>query len=290
MSLAVPATAPEPLGLPDETGAGLNALHVDAFITTIIFSICLHVLLSLIGAYRFAEPPPAYQRARDLPHINAELVPPQPQAAEAIGEAQKAAEAKLPPVDAKLVNSMIADAGKTLLACRNCTLAGANFNKAYLRLASLQDADLRKAQLTRADLTGTRLARANLEGADLSHANAAGIDLTGANLKGADLSHARLDAALVENADFTGAKLVGANLRLIEYVKGVKFRDVDATGAIFRYASLRGVDFRGANLSGADFTRAWGLSNEQLALACGDDKTRLPDGLVIPTCRKADGE
>jgi hypothetical protein len=78
--------------------------------------------------------------------------------------------------------------------------------------------------------------------------------------------------------------LIGADLRLIEYVKGLKFRDVDATGAIFRYAHLRDVDFSGANLSGADFFRAVGLSTEQLAFACGDDKTRLPEGVMIARC------
>lgn len=284
MSLALPLHAPAPLNPPDEAAG----LHLDAFITTVVFSVCLHVLLTLIGAYRFAEPPPQWQRARDLPAIDAELVPPQPQTAEAIGEAMKKAEEQLPAVDAKLVNSLKADAFKTLLACRGCTLAGANFNGSYLRLASLQHADLRKAQLAGAELTGTLLAYADLEGANLKGANAAGVDLRGANLKGADLSHARLDAAMLTDTDFTGAKLVGANFRVVELVKGLKFRDTDLTGAIFRYAFLRGVDFRGANLSGADFTRAFGLSNEQLALACGDEKTKLPEGLTIPMCKKAE--
>lgn len=282
MSHPFPANAPEPLGLPDGARAG-----IDAFMTAVVLSVCFHVLLSLVGASRFAAPPPAWQRPADPPHVDAELVPPPPRPVETIaGEAASAPDEMLPPVDTALVGAMIADSGKILLTCRKCTLAGANFDKAYLRLASLQGADMRKAKLSHADLTGTRLAGAKLAGSDLSHANGAGIDLTGADLRGADLSHTRLDAALVEGADFTGAKLVGANLRLIEYVKGLKLRDVDATGAIFRYAFLRGVDFMGANLSGADFTRAWGLSNEQLALACGDEKTKLPEGLVIPKCRK----
>jgi hypothetical protein len=282
MSLAVPAFAPEPLNPPDETAG----LHLDAFITTVAFSVCLHVLLTLIGAYRFAEPPPQWQRARDLPAIEAELVPPPPQPTEAIGEAMKQAEEKLPPVDGKLVNSLKADAFKTLLTCRGCTLAGANFNGSFLRLASLQGADMRQAKLAGAELSGTLLTRANLEGADMRGANASGADLRGANLKRADLSHAHVDAAMLMDTDFTGAKLVGADFRAIELVKGLTFRDADLTDAGFRYAFLRGVDFRGAKLSGADFTRAFGLSNEQLALACGDEKTKLPDGLKIPMCRK----
>ncbi|MFZ3033351.1 MAG: pentapeptide repeat-containing protein [Parvibaculum sp.] len=282
MSLAIPDHAPEPIALPEVTEAGL-----DAFVTTIILAACFHILLGLFGAYRFAEPPPAWKNPRPpLPAIEAELVPAPPQPAEAIGEALKEAEEELPPVDAKLVNSLKADAFKTLLTCRNCTLAGTNFTGSYLRLASLQHADLRKAKLVGAELTGTLLSYANLEGADLRGANAAGVDLRGANLKGADLSYARLDAALVTNADFTGAKLVGANFRVIEFVDGLTFRDADARHAIFRFAYLQKVDFRGADLSGADFTRAWGLTNTQLALACGDEKTKLPEGLHIPMCPK----
>ncbi|HEY4345381.1 MAG TPA: pentapeptide repeat-containing protein [Parvibaculum sp.] len=282
MSLALPLHAPAPLIAAED-----GSQHLDAFITTVAFSLCLHVLLTLVGAYRFAEPPPQWQRARDLPAIEAELVPP-PQPAEAIGEAMKKAEEKLPPVDGKLVSSLKADAFKTLLTCRGCTLAGANFNGSFLRLASLQHADLRKIKLVGAELSGTLLTYANLEGADMRGANAAGADMRGANLKGADLSYARVDAAMLMDTDFTGAKLVGADFRAIELVKGLRFRDADLTDASFRYAFLRGVDFRGANLSGADFTRAFGLSNEQLALACGDEKTKLPDGLKIPMCKKAE--
>jgi uncharacterized protein YjbI with pentapeptide repeats len=93
---------------------------------------------------------------------------------------------------------------------------------------------------------------------------------------------------MLTDTDFTGAKLVGANFRVVEMVKGLTLRDADARGAIFRHAFLRGLDFRGANLSGADFTRAYGLTNEQLALACGDEKTRLPDDLHIPMCKTED--
>ncbi|MES1990567.1 MAG: pentapeptide repeat-containing protein [Pseudomonadota bacterium] len=286
MSLALPSTMPEPLVREDATEGGL-----DTVITTAILSLCFHILLTLYGAQRFSEPPPAWKNPRVLPNIEAELVPPPPPTpAEAIGEAQKAAEDKLPPVNEKLVGAMKADAFKTLLTCRGCTLAGANFDGSYLRLASLQGADLRKVHMAGAELSGTLMNGANLEGADLRGANAAGANLIGANLKRADLSYARLDAALLFNADFTDAKLVGTNFRVIEFVKGMTFRNADARKAIFRHAFLGGVDFRGANLQGADFTKAWGLTNEQLALACGDAKTKLPEGLRIPTCsQKADG-
>ena len=282
MSLALPSTMPEPLAREEATESGL-----DAFITMAILSLCFHLLLTLYGAQRFSEPPAQWKNPKTLPSIEAELVPPPPPTpAEAIGEALKAAEDKLPPVNEKLVGSMKADAFKTLLTCRGCTLAGANFNGSYLRLASLQGADLRKVQMAGAELSGTLMNGANLEGADMRGASAAGVNLIGANLKGADLSYARLDAALLFDADFTDAKLVGANFRVIEFVKGMTFRNADARKAIFRHAFLGGVDFRGTKLQGADFTKAWGLTNEQLALACGDATTKLPEGLVIPTCKE----
>jgi len=90
----------------------------------------------------------------------------------------------------------------------------------------------------------------------------------------------------MSGADFTGANLSGANLRMLEYVKGTKFTNVNARNAIFRHAYLTRVDFTGADLSGADFTRSKGLTNEQLARACGDDKTILPPGLTIPDCSR----
>jgi uncharacterized protein YjbI with pentapeptide repeats len=283
MSLALPVETPAPLVVEEASEGGL-----DAFVTTVILSLCFHALLSLYGAYRYAEPPAQWKNPRIWPVLEAELVQPPDAPAETIGEALKAAEEKLPPVDEKLVSTLKADAFKTLLRCRGCTLAGTNFNGSYLRLASLQGADMRQAKMRGADLTGTLLARANLEGADMYGANAAGVDLRGANLKGADLSYARLDAAMLTDTNFTGAKLVGANFRVVEMVKGLTLRDADARGAIFRHAFLRGVDFRGANLSGADFTRAYGLTNEQLALACGDEKTKLPDDLHIPMCKTED--
>ncbi|MBI1261008.1 MAG: hypothetical protein GC184_04725 [Rhizobiales bacterium] len=281
MSLVVPAPMSEIPALHTAEKAGLRL-----FLGTLAVSFLFHLLLVMTGQTHLESILPPLLQKTDPPAIMAEIVPPPPQAEEAIGElrAPDSPPDALPPVDTALVNGMKAESGKKLIACRKCTLAGADFKKAYLRLASFQGSDMRQANLAGADLTGGRFSRANLEGANLSGADASGIDLRGANLKKANLSYTRLDAALLHNADLTGAILMGANLRLIEWVDNLKLRDVDARGAIFRYASLNGVDFTGANLSGADFTRAKGLTNAQLALACGDEKTKLPDGLRIPMC------
>lgn len=188
-----------------------------------------------------------------------------------------------PAVEA-LATKIKAEQFKIIVNCERCNLAGADFDGQFLRLAALERADLTGARLRDADLTGIHLTRAKLAGADFSGSNMAGAVLTNADLRGAKLIDTRLDAVRVHGADFTGANIQRANFRLLEYVKGLTFAGADARGTIFRHAFLGGVDFAGADLRGADFTRATGLTNAQLARACGDDTTILPPGLSIPRC------
>jgi uncharacterized protein YjbI with pentapeptide repeats len=104
-----------------------------------------------------------------------------------------------------------------------------------------------------ADLSRQCLTNGNLEGANFDHAVARAMCLGFANLAGAtfrdtDLSGSNLEHAKLDNADFTGARLTVANIR------------------------------------GADFSRAKGLIQRQLDLACGDSATKLPRGLHVNLC------
>lgn len=177
---------------------------------------------------------------------------------------------------------------KIIINCEKCNLRGANLDGSFLRLAAFQRTDLTGAKLRGSDMTGIHLTRAKLDGADLSGSNLAGSDLTRASFRNAVLRNARLDAVRVHNADFTGADLRGANLRILEFVNGLSLRNVDARGARFDHAWLARVDISGADFRGANFTRVSGLTNEQLATACGDATTILPEGLRIPDCNKPD--
>ena len=61
-----------------------------------------------------------------------------------------------------------------------------------------------------------------------------------------------------------------------------------ARADLFR-ATLVGADLSGATLSGADLpwanlSKALGLAQEQLDAACGNDETKLPEGLTIKPC------
>jgi uncharacterized protein YjbI with pentapeptide repeats len=55
-------------------------------------------------------------------------------------------------------------------------------------------------------------------------------------------------------------------------------------GADLRRADLQGADLRRADLQGANLKEAELLTQQQLDKACGDEETKLSEGLTIETC------
>jgi Pentapeptide repeats (8 copies) len=126
---------------------------------------------------------------------------------------------------------------------------------AAVEIAQVKGADLEGRNLRAADASGAFLVKAKLARADLRDALLWQADLRGADLRDADLRDANLG-----DADLRGADLLGADLTS---------------------ADLLGADLTSADLTGTDF---YGLTQAQLDGACGDDKTKLPQGLTIRTC------
>jgi hypothetical protein len=135
------------------------------------------------------------------------------------------------------------------------SLAAAPLQKAWLAYIDLRGADLHNA-----DLQGTYLENANLQGADLREANLRGAILANTDLRYANLYRADLQGVGLLGTHLQGAFLVGANLQ----------------GAVFKGTDLQNVDFGGADLRGAE------LDQEQLDAAGGNERTKLPEGLVRP--------
>ena len=82
-----------------------------------------------------------------------------------------------------------------------------NFRGVYMRGANLEHASMRSA-----DLRGADLSNANLSNADFSNANLEGATLVGAELRGAvfksvNLTEANLTDAIIDNTDFSDAKI-----------------------------------------------------------------------------------
>jgi uncharacterized protein YjbI with pentapeptide repeats len=123
------------------------------------------------------------------------------------------------------------------------------------------------------------------------------VDLSYKELEGRDLSKSRLRQAELSLATFDGSKLSGANLS-VSNAYGARFARTDFSGADlsnstlvgswFGSAVMTGADLRGANLSGSYLFTAKGLTQDQLSGACGDESTKLPEGLTIPLCPGAE--
>ena len=80
------------------------------------------------------------------------------------------------------------------------------------------------------------------------------------------------------DTDCSGCNLSDASFR------NTDLSHVDFSGAILRNADLTGAKLAAANISGADLSTAKGLTQVQLAAACGDAATKLPHRLTVRFC------
>ncbi len=133
------------------------------------------------------------------------------------------------------------------------------------------------------DLSGRLMAGARLTNSVFNRA-----DFSNAVLTRADASRSQFEAADFTAADLTHAKLVDAECPRAQF-DNATLRQVDARGTNFRGASfvradVTSVNFERANIGGADLRQAEGLTQAQLDGACGDGRTRLPQGMRVRRC------
>jgi|GEM_PF-768946 len=121
--------------------------------------------------------------------------------------------------------------------------------------------------LSSRDLSGISMAGVNFSDADFRRANLSYANMNDTNLTGADLTSAVLYGTYVNNADFSGARLLGiATSRLrgtpgvpagYAFVQGhIVGPQVDLYGTRIVGADLRGLDLSDADLSGAVLTNS----------------------------------
>ncbi len=146
---------------------------------------------------------------------------------------------------------------------------------------NLMAADLSEADLGEATLVGAALSGATLIGTDLSQADLDGAYLIGTDLRGADLGGVTLNGADLIGADLREANLLGADLVLADLGE-VTLNGADLVLADLGGANLSGADLGEANLRSADLRGAYDLTQVQLDSACGDEETKLPEGLPRP--------
>lgn len=123
----------------------------------------------------------------------------------------------------------------------------------------------------------------NLFQGDFSGVEARGLNLAGARLRQADLSLSVMNRARFSNADLRDVEAYGGVFSSASFA-GANLTNASFVGAHLDGASFTGARLTGVNFSGASLLRARGLTQARLSQACGDEATRLPAGLRIPSC------
>ena len=123
----------------------------------------------------------------------------------------------------------------------------------------------------------------NLFQGDFSGLEKRGLNLTGSRLRQADMSLAVMNRTRFANTDLRDVEAYGGVFSSSNF-SGANLTNASFVGAYLEGASFVGATLTGANFSGAQLTRATGLTQRQLAQACGDASTVLPGGLHIPAC------
>lgn len=130
---------------------------------------------------------------------------------------------------------------------------------------------------------GASCAGCNLFQGSFSGLEASGLNLNGARLRQSDLSLAVMNRTRFSNADLRDVEAYGGVFSSSSFA-GANLTNASFVGAHLDGANFSGATLTGANLSGATLLRATGLSQGRLNQACGDETTRLPRGLTIPSC------
>lgn len=181
---------------------------------------------------------------------------------------------------------------------RNLLLNGSELSGANLAGADFSSSDLRKSQLKSAVFEKAALARAMLDGSNAAGANFEKALGYRTSFVEADLAGARFAKSEMQRADFKDAILTGADFEKSELGR-VMFTGAEINGTKFSFSNLARADFRGAvfdtpidftsayfyrtRLEGMDLSKATGIVQWQIDLACGDPQTKLPAGIVAPT-------
>jgi uncharacterized protein YjbI with pentapeptide repeats len=174
--------------------------------------------------------------------------------------------------ESNLEGARLVGADFTTTDLTNANLLGANLEKAKLVRATLarsaaKGASFLRAEAYRTDFSGMEADDANFESAELQRSNFKGAKLSNVNFTKADLGRSQFDGAEVGGSRFSLANLSRADFRATHFSSPVDF-----DRAFFFLTRIEGVDL----------STATGLSQWQLDMACGDDKTVLPGGLTKP--------
>lgn len=180
---------------------------------------------------------------------------------------------------------------KEKLMLEGWDLGEAVFANTFLSGSGLQSANLKGANFFRAEVVRTSFRNSDLTGASLEKVLASRADFAGAKLQKARLVKAEFHRVDMEGADLTGADMSDGDFHRTNFA-GANLTDANLTNALLPRSDLRGANlmntqFGGVYLfrvriEGVDLTVTKGLIQAQIDISCGDQSTKLPNGLAAP--------
>ncbi|MGG7519356.1 pentapeptide repeat-containing protein [Allorhizobium undicola] len=170
----------------------------------------------------------------------------------------------------------------------NANLYDADLSATDLSNSSLRESNLEKATLIRASLANARAEGARFDRIEAYRAEMGRLAADGASFVAAEMQRVNLAGASLVTADFTKAELGRANFDKAD-ISGARFRLANLSRAVLNNAVVKQpIAFEEAfmfrtRIEGVDLSSATGLEQDQINLACGDSRTRLPPGLNAPS-------
>lgn len=181
---------------------------------------------------------------------------------------------------------------KRNLIMENFNFSEANFTRADLSASDLRDSTLKKTKfiktnLVRASLSGSNAESANFEGVIASRTDFSKGNYTNANFLKAEISRSNFSSSNLENAnlskaDFSRVNFFNSNLKGVN----LSFTNISRTNlenvTIDENFSLEGAYMFLTRIQGLDLSGLKTLKQWQIDMACGNNSTRLPQGLSAP--------
>lgn len=181
------------------------------------------------------------------------------------------------------------------------TLDGSNMTKTLLSESSFDSASVQNVRFNQTVMTGLSARAADFTGSSFNSADLTGTLAQAAVFRDTNFNAAILSSSQFSSADFTNANMVdiyadrsiffhatltGANISNGDFTRA-NFEKAKIINAVISDSHFERATFAGADLSGSDLSTVTGLVQTQLAGACGDEATKLPEGLTVSPCHAA---
>lgn len=163
-----------------------------------------------------------------------------------------------------------------------------DFSASDLRNTNLKDSDFQKANLMRASLAGSMAENSNFEGivalrTDFSRGNYRNTNFQKAEISRANFMQSDLENANMSKADFNRVNFEKANLIGVDMSFSNLSRANFLNAQIDENFKLEGSYMYLTRIGGLDLSTVTGLAQWQVDMACGDENTKLPEGLSTPS-------